>query len=140
MRKMLRRRQNTKSLTKRGHRRWEVSASCLICQQLGYGNISFTEPASSSDYHSLQVSVNRRFARRLQFGASWTWSKAMGFNDSDAAAVSSLVSPQVCNYGLASFARTHLLKVNLQMGHSQDLVQEPDGQAGIERLDAEWHR
>ena len=86
--------------------------SAFLRPYLGYGNISFTEPASSSNYHSLQVTVNRRFAHGLQFGASWTWSKAMDFNDSDAAAVSSLLSPHVWNYGMAGFDRTHLLKVN----------------------------
>jgi hypothetical protein len=79
---------------------------------IGYGNINFTEPASSSNYHSLQVGVNRRFARGLQFGASWTWSKAMDFNDADATAVSSLISPHVWNYGMASFDRTHIVKIN----------------------------
>ncbi len=79
---------------------------------IGFEDIQIREPASSSNYHSLQVSANRRFSRGLQFGASWTWSKAMGFNDADDQAVSNLVPVRVWNYGLASYDRTHVLKLN----------------------------
>ena len=70
------------------------------------------EQASSSNYHSLQVTANRRFARSVQFGFAWTWSKAMDFNDTDTAVISSLFSPRLRNYGLAAFDRTHVVKVN----------------------------
>jgi len=79
---------------------------------LGYNNINVVEPGSSSNYHSLQVTATRRYARRLQYGASWTWSKAMDFNDTDNAVVSTLTPVRVWNYGLASFDRTHVLKLN----------------------------
>ncbi|HEY2930513.1 MAG TPA: carboxypeptidase-like regulatory domain-containing protein [Acidobacteriota bacterium] len=78
----------------------------------GYGNINFREWASSSNYHSLQVSANRRFTRGVQFGGSWTWSKAMDFNDLDSDTVSTLIPVRVWNYGLAAFDRTHVLKIN----------------------------
>jgi len=78
----------------------------------GYNNVNYREWAGSSNYHSLQVSANRRFARGIQFGASWTWSKAMDFNDGDTETVSTLVPVRVWNYGLASFDRTHVLKIN----------------------------
>lgn len=78
---------------------------------VGYGNIGIVEAASSSNYHSMQVSVNRRFARNLQFGASWTWSKTMDYNDSDGDSIVPLV-PRSYYYGMASFDRTHALKIN----------------------------
>ena len=78
---------------------------------VGYGNIGIVEAASSSNYHSMQVSVNRRFARNLQFGASWTWSKTMDFNDGDGDSIVPLV-PRSYYYGMASFDRTHALKIN----------------------------
>jgi hypothetical protein len=78
----------------------------------GYTSITQYEAAASSSYHSLQVSANRRFTARLQFGVSWTWSKAMDFADTDTTGVSVLVSPRVWNYGLAGFDRTHVLKGN----------------------------
>jgi hypothetical protein len=76
----------------------------------GYNSIDISEAASSSNYHSLQVTARRRFAQRVQFGAAWTWSKAMDFTDSDNAGVAVLVSPRVWNYGLAGFDRTHVFK------------------------------
>jgi len=79
---------------------------------IGYNNINMMEGASSSNYHSLQVQAKRRFATGLQFGLAWTWSKAMDFNDTDSASVSPLVPVRVWNYGLASFDRTHVLRIN----------------------------
>jgi hypothetical protein len=78
----------------------------------GYNNISQREWASSSNYHSLQVTAHRRFATSLQFGLAWTWSKAMDFNDADGDNVSTLVPIRVWNYGMASFDRTHVLTIN----------------------------
>ncbi len=79
---------------------------------LGHNNINFREFAGTSNYHSLQLSATRRFAQSLQFGGSWTWSKTMDFNDNDTDSVSSLVPVRVWNYGLASFDRTHVVKIN----------------------------
>ncbi len=79
---------------------------------VGYNDISLLEYAGNSSYHSMQVTVNRRFAKGLQYGASWTWSKAMNYGDTDSAAVSNLISPRVWNYGLAGFDRTHALTVH----------------------------
>ncbi len=79
---------------------------------IGYNDIGMRASASSSNYHSLQVSVQRRYARRIQFGGAWTWSKALDFNDTDTETVSTLVPVRVWNYGLASFDRTHVLKAN----------------------------
>jgi hypothetical protein len=78
----------------------------------GYNDIRMIEGASSSNYNSLQVSAKRRFTRGLQFGVSWTWSKAMDYNDGDSDTVSPLVPLRIWNYGLASFDRTHVLTVN----------------------------
>ncbi len=78
----------------------------------GYGPINIIEMASSSNYHSLQVSARRRFSRNMQFGASWTWSKTLDFNDTDTSAVTTIVDLRNWNYGLASFDRTHILKIN----------------------------
>jgi hypothetical protein len=78
----------------------------------GYGNITHVEFASSSNYHSMQVSANRRFSRGLQFGLAWTWSKAMDYNSAVGEAVSNLVGRRVWNYGPSAFDRTHVLRVN----------------------------
>ncbi len=78
----------------------------------GYTDVSMREWGSSSTYHSLQTSVNRRFAKGMQFGGSWTWSKALDYNDTDFVNVSSLIPARIWNYGLASYDRTHVAKIN----------------------------
>ncbi|MEZ5356256.1 MAG: carboxypeptidase-like regulatory domain-containing protein [Bryobacteraceae bacterium] len=78
----------------------------------GWGDILLREPASSSNYHSLQAQLNRRFTRGLQFGLSYTWSKSLDYNSDDGNTVSVLVPVRVWNYGLSSFDRTHVAKLN----------------------------
>ncbi len=79
----------------------------------GYNDVTVREWASSSNYHSMQVTVNRRFARGLQFGGSWTWSKSLDYNSGDlSTTVSSLVPVRVWNYGLSDYDRTHVARIN----------------------------
>ncbi|HZO53899.1 MAG TPA: TonB-dependent receptor [Bryobacteraceae bacterium] len=78
----------------------------------GYADIGLREASATSNYHSLQVAANRRFARSLEFGAAWTWSKAMDYVDGDQTRITTVVSPRIWNYGLAGFDRTHVFKVN----------------------------
>lgn len=78
----------------------------------GYNDINVREPAGSSNYHSLQASMNRRFRKTLQYGVSWTWSKSLDYQDDDGASVSNLVPIRIWNYGLSTFDRTHVVKVN----------------------------
>ncbi|MBO0722889.1 MAG: TonB-dependent receptor, partial [Blastocatellia bacterium] len=59
----------------------------------GYGNILYIEPAASSNYHSMQVSVNRRFSRGILLGVNYTWSKAMGTDTDDLPSFNSTGSP-----------------------------------------------
>jgi len=79
---------------------------------LGYNNISYYLYGGNSSYHSLEVSANRRFARGLQFGLAWTWSKVMDYNDANTDLLSTLINPKIWNYGEASYDHTHILKVS----------------------------
>jgi hypothetical protein len=101
----------------------------------GYNNITMMEGASSSNYHSLQASAKRRFTAGLQFGLAWTWSKAMDFNDTDTEAISALVPVRVWNYGLASFDRTHMLKIN----YLWDIPKVRAGNALARQVLNGWH-
>jgi len=87
-------------------------ASAFLRPYVGFGDINISESAASSNYHSLQVTARRRFTRGVQFGASWTWSKAMTFVDYDNNAVAVLVHPRVWNYAPATFDRTHVFKLD----------------------------
>jgi hypothetical protein len=78
----------------------------------GYGSINIREFGASSNYHSMQMSVNRRFGKDLQFGGSWTWSKSLSYNSGDTTAVTVLAPVRVWNYGLSDFDRTHVVKIN----------------------------
>jgi hypothetical protein len=87
----------------------------------GYGAMITPSFGSSSNYNSMQVSARRRFSRHVQFGASWTWSKAMDYNDVDTDAIMSLVRPRTYYYGMASFDRTH----NFVLSYIYDLPRSP---------------
>ncbi len=78
----------------------------------GLGTINYRENASSSNYHALQASANRRFIKSLQFGVSYTYSKAMDFTDTDGGAVAVYRPLRVWNYGKAGFDQTHVFTMN----------------------------
>jgi len=73
----------------------------------GFADIQYIEMASTSNYHSLQTQVSRRFGRNLTFGAVWTWSKTMDLVDGNNNAVNPFLDFRVRNYGKAGFDRTH---------------------------------
>src|SRR4029079_11498628 len=54
----------------------------------GYNGVPQQIYQGNSSYHSLQVTANRRFARGVQFGLSFTHSKAMGYADGDSTSTS----------------------------------------------------
>ena len=78
----------------------------------GYGDIPFLTYDGNSSYHSLQSQITHRFSHGMQFGASWTWSKAMAYTAADKGNVADSVSPKIWNYGFADYDRTHILAIN----------------------------
>jgi hypothetical protein len=78
----------------------------------GYADIQYIEMASSSNYHSLQTQVNKRFSRGLQFGLSWTWSKSMNLVNGNNDAVNPFLDFRMRNYGKGNFDRTHNFVLN----------------------------
>ena len=64
----------------------------------------------SSNYHSLQASLNRRFTRGLYIKSSYTWSKAINMTDEDGWASVNYNSPSQFsrNRALAGYDRTHM--------------------------------
>ncbi|MCX6604277.1 MAG: carboxypeptidase regulatory-like domain-containing protein [Acidobacteria bacterium] len=78
----------------------------------GYADIQYIELAGSSNYHSLQSQITKRFSKGVQFGASWTWSKAMTIVNGNGDAVNPYLNYRVRNYGKASFDRTHNFVLN----------------------------
>lgn len=78
----------------------------------GYADIQYIEFASTSNYHSLQTQVNRRFTRNLQYGVSWTWSKLLNLVNGNNNAVNPFLNYRMRNYGKGNFDRTHNFTLN----------------------------
>jgi hypothetical protein len=89
-----------------------LSANFLRRPYYGYSGVTYTNWGGTSNYHSLQVSANRRFTRGLQFGLSYTWSKNLNSADFDGNVMSPFVPARVWNYGLSTYDRTHNLRMN----------------------------
>jgi len=79
---------------------------------IGLGTINLRGFGATSNYHALQITANRRLTRGLQFGASYTFSKALGNNAGDFDAVSPYFSMRTRNYGPLSYDRTNVLAIN----------------------------
>ncbi|MGH9838741.1 MAG: hypothetical protein ACREEM_08155, partial [Blastocatellia bacterium] len=78
----------------------------------GYGNITYYENAGYSNYNALQVAVNRRFTRGLQFGVAYTYSKTMDLADGDRDGLPAFRPYRIWNYGRAGFDQTHVMVIN----------------------------
>lgn len=78
----------------------------------GYGTITYRTTDLTSNYHSLQVQVTRRFKDGLEFGLAYTWSKAMDFTDSYDGSVATYQNIRTWNYGPAGYDRRNNLVVN----------------------------
>jgi len=78
----------------------------------GYGDILMYEFANSSNYHSLQVTVNHRMSHGLSISGSYTFSKALDASDSYSSQVDAFVDPRSRNYGRAGFDRNQVFSSN----------------------------
>lgn len=78
----------------------------------GYGNINARELVGTSNYNALQASMNRRVSRGLQFGVSYTWSKALGIASANGESVSPYFPARERDYGPLTFDRRHALAIN----------------------------
>ncbi|HYK21113.1 MAG TPA: carboxypeptidase regulatory-like domain-containing protein [Pyrinomonadaceae bacterium] len=82
----------------------------------GYQDIQLISYTGNSNYNGLQVQVNRRYTRGLQFGVAYTWSKTLETVTKDGPADdgdASFGRPyRAFNYGPADFDQTHIFTVN----------------------------
>jgi hypothetical protein len=104
----------------------------------GYSGINYDANDATSNYHSLQITANRRFAHGIQFGLAYTWSKAMDWVDTDFAAVNNAVPTSLFrawNYGLAGFDRTQLAKINWIW----DVPKWKSAMAPVRAVVNDWH-
>ena len=81
---------------------------------LGYGAITLRESTGQSNYHSLQVSLNKRMSKNFSFGMAYTWAKSIDNGSSERGA--SDIPPDTRNDRLeratSDFDRTQVLTAN----------------------------
>lgn len=77
----------------------------------GYDRITFLEFAGSSNYHSMQVTVNRRFTRSFTYAVAYTWSKAMDTLDDEFALAGYPTDIRTHEYRRAGFDRRQVLTI-----------------------------
>jgi len=75
----------------------------------GYGDITYYQLSTTSNYHSMQTTLRRRFQNSLTMGMAWTWSKAMEYTSGTA---NPFTDYESWNYGKTSTDRTHTVVVN----------------------------
>ena len=82
-------------------------------------NINMWDSYLTSDYHSLQIAINRRVSRGVVLKGAYTWSKAIGMTDDEGWAGVAWDHPDVFhrNRSRAGFDRTQMF----QMGFVYDL-------------------
>jgi hypothetical protein len=82
----------------------------------GYGRIRIHENWGTSNYNALQVQVNRRYIKGVQFGVAYTYSRAHGLdnNDNNESPVDRN-RPVSFYYGPAEQSQTHNLIVNFTL-------------------------
>jgi hypothetical protein len=90
------------------------------------GNFGF---GANSNYHSLQVSANRRFGSRFTFGVAYTWSKVMGILNSDYDYVTPF-NTRIADYGPLDYDRTHIFVVNY-VYNTPDVIRSNSGFAKV---------
>jgi hypothetical protein len=84
-----------------------------VVAQSGLGSGGFIATyGDTSNYNSLQVSLNRRLARDLMFGFNYTWSKVMGTNTEFQTFTGHPTDHRGADYAVLGFDRTQVLSFN----------------------------
>jgi hypothetical protein len=84
----------------------------LLRPYQGFGNINIHQMGGNANYNSLQMSVERRFARQLFVQLSYTYSKALGLSNVDTDFVRIDAFTHSANYGPLASDRPHNLVIN----------------------------
>ncbi len=80
---------------------------------LGYNAVNVIEPWFNSNYHSLQISGQKRFRDESIIAFSYTWSKNLTDNQTDrSSAAQNFYNRHNGEYGLASLDRRHVFTAN----------------------------
>jgi hypothetical protein len=92
------------------------TANSAILDQIrpyrGYRSIAIITPQFNSNYHSLQVSAQRRFTGSSQIGLAYTWSKNLTDNQTDRSTAPQNSYNNHGDYGRATLDRRHVLTIS----------------------------
>lgn len=77
----------------------------------GFADLNYREASGSSNYHSLQVSLQRRMGRLATFGLAYTFSRAFNTADVDFEG-NHPYNTRAYDYSLADYDRTHVFTAN----------------------------
>ncbi|HOM98946.1 MAG TPA: carboxypeptidase regulatory-like domain-containing protein [Acidobacteriota bacterium] len=77
-----------------------------------YGNIMNTEYSTNSNYHSLQATLRRQAGQRLQYYATYTFSKVLGTQPGGDYTEIDPLDNKGRNYGVLSYDRTHIFNLS----------------------------
>jgi hypothetical protein len=77
----------------------------------GYNTIGLRTFGGSSNYHSLQSTLSKRFSRSVNFGMTYTWSKAMGTANNYGDFINPICS-RCADYRRLAYDRTHVAVIN----------------------------
>ncbi len=92
----------------------------------GYQSIRVRGNSAASDYHALQVQVNRRYIHGVQFGAAYTLQRARGYADEDPGNLSiSLNRPASYYYSELAQSNRQALVINYSWDLSQNRFTNP---------------
>lgn len=75
-----------------------------------YSSVTYLDNAGSSNYHSLQVQLNRRYGSAAQIGVAYTYSRSIGVEGT----INPFVSTNLWLRGLQTYDQTHMLVANFQ--------------------------
>jgi hypothetical protein len=88
------------------------------------GGIQVQSFSGTSNYHSMQVTLNRQLGRALQYFLTYTFSKALGttaVGESDGDQIVDPLDTRGRNYGILPYDRTHIFNVSYNY-HFPDLA------------------
>jgi hypothetical protein len=80
-----------------------------------YSQVTLNEYTGTSNYHSMQVTLNRQLGRKLQYFITYTFSKALGTTSIQESSGSDQVDPintRGRSYGILPFDRTHIFNMS----------------------------
>lgn len=80
-----------------------------------YSQVTLNEYTGTSNYHSMQVTLNRQFGKSLQYFVTYTFSKALGTTSIQESSGSDQVDPidtRGRSYGILPYDRTHIFNMS----------------------------